>query len=170
MHPPLLKQLYAHMEWADAFVRQAVVADDGLSEDDFVTASLFHLHMAQRAWLSVWKGEEFAVPSRDDFATLDEIRDWARSYHVEVAGFVEQLMEPGLAEVIEVPWREFVEREIGGPMAPTRLVDSALQVAMHSIHHRAQINRRIRELGRAPGMVDYIGWVWRGEPRPEWPE
>lgn len=45
-----------------------------------------------------------------------------------------------------------------------------VQVAAHSVHHRAQINRRIRELGLEPTLGDYIGWIWRGGPEPQWPQ
>jgi uncharacterized damage-inducible protein DinB len=44
-----------------------------------------------------------------------------------------------------------------------------LQVALHSVHHRAQVSMRLRELAAAPPQVDYIDWLWRGRPAAEWP-
>lgn len=163
-----LKQLYAHMEWADALVWQSVLADERLGTDDYVVDSLVHLHMVQRAWLSVWCGTEFSMPTKDDFGSLEEIRDWARSYHPAAADFLAGLSADEAQAEVTVPWTEFIEKEIGGPPAPTRLGDSVYQVAAHSAHHRAQVQARAREIGAAPSMVDYIGWIWRGQPAADW--
>ena len=38
-----------------------------------------------------------------------------------------------------------------------RLVDIALQLNYHSIHHRAQMQMKIREQGIEPDFIDYIG-------------
>ena len=46
---------------------------------------------------------------------------------------------------------------------------TVLQVISHSTHHRAQANTRLRMVGAEPPMVDYIAWLWRGRPKPEWP-
>ena len=34
-----------------------------------------------------------------------------------------------------------------------------MQVVMHSEHHRAQVAMRLRALGGAPPVTDYIIWV-----------
>lgn len=163
------RKLYAHMEWADAFVWRAVIGHEPSGNDDFIVESLVHLHMVQFAWLAIWRGEDVVLTTRNDFAELAAIRDWGRSYHPDVAGFLDGLTDERLDEEIEVPWAGFIEKEIGHPPAPARLGDAVYQVAAHSAHHRAQVNRRIRELGGEPGMVDYIGWVWRGLPTADWP-
>ena len=163
-----LSGLYTHMEWADALVWRTVLADDAVVQDEFVVESLHHLHLVQRAHLAAWKGEEVPLPTRDDFADLEEIREWGRSYHLEAAAFLGRLTEEGLAETIPLPWTEIIEEQIGGPMTPARLEELVYQVAAHSVHHRAQIVRRVRELGGEPPMVDFIGWVWRGKPAAEW--
>ena len=168
MHLPLLQRLYAHMEWADAIVWRAVLAEDVVGRDDYVIDSMIHLHMVQQAYLAVWKSEKVLMPSRDDFDDLFEILDWGRSYYAEALGFLRQLAGARLGEIVPIPWADFIERELGGPLSPTNLGDMVLQVATHSAHHRAQINRRIREVGGTPGMVDYIVWVWQGEPAADW--
>lgn len=165
---PFVNGLYAHMDWADALIWRTVLADETATADDFVAESLHHLHLVQRAHLAAWKGEEVPLRPREDFASLGEIREWGRSYHPEAAAFLEQLTEEDLVEKIPLPWTEIIEKEIGGPMAPARLGDLVYQVAAHSVHHRAQISRRVRELGGDPPMVDFIGWVWRGKPAAAW--
>ncbi len=170
MQPAFLQRLYRHMEWADALTWRIVLAKDATRRDDYILDSLVHLHLVQRAHLAVWTEQEVVTPGRDDFAGPVEIRDWGRSYHAQAADFLDKLMDPRLAEVVPLPaaWTDLIDKEIGGSPAPARLGDLMFQVPAHSIHHRAQINRRIREVGVSPGMVDYIGWVWRGEPPADW--
>ena len=57
---------------------------------------------------------------------------------------------------------------IGRPPVPIPFGDMVFQVASHSVHHRAQINRRIRELGGDPPFIDYVAWAWLGEPEADW--
>jgi uncharacterized damage-inducible protein DinB len=42
-----------------------------------------------------------------------------------------------------------------------RLVDIALQLNYHSIHHRAQMQMLIRQQGIEPDFIDYIGTKYR---------
>lgn len=170
MHRRLLDRLYRHMEWADALTWRTVLDDEALARDDYILESLFHVHLVQRAHLSAWKNEEVVIPAREDVGGPAEIRDWGRAYHALAADFVGSVTETRLAEVIRLPgaWTELIEREIGTSPAPATLGDAILQVAAHSVHHRAQVSRRIREAGATPGMVDYIGWVWQGQPAADW--
>lgn len=170
MQLTFLTRLYRHMEWADASTWRTVLSHEAASGDDYVLDSLVHLHLVQRAHFAVWTGEEVIMRQRDDFDHPVEIRDWGRSYHARAADFIEALTDTRLTEVVELPpeWNALIESEIGGPIAPARLGDLMVQIPAHSIHHRAQISRRIREVGLTPGWVDYIGWVWQGEPPPEW--
>jgi uncharacterized damage-inducible protein DinB len=68
-----------------------------------------------------------------------------------------------------VPWQKWVVSAIGGEPGPTTKGETMMQVAMHSLYHRAQVNTRLRELGAAPPLVDYIAWLWRKRPAPQWP-
>lgn len=164
----ILERAFKHMEWADALVWRTVLADESAAQDAYILDSLVHLHMVQRAYLAVWTGNAVEISKRDDFDGVDEIRTWARSYHAGVAGYLAQLSDARLEETIAIPWTEFIEKEIGSAPAPATLGDMILQVAAHSVHHRAQINRRIREVGGTPNLVDYIGWIWRGRPPADW--
>jgi uncharacterized damage-inducible protein DinB len=42
-----------------------------------------------------------------------------------------------------------------------KLKDIALQLIFHSFHHRAQIQTLIRQEGKEPRFVDYIGDKYR---------
>jgi uncharacterized damage-inducible protein DinB len=46
---------------------------------------------------------------------------------------------------------------------------TATQLALHSSHHRGQINTRLRDAGAEPPLVDFIAWVWWGQPAAAWP-
>lgn len=172
MELTLLDRLYRHMEWADASTWRTVLSDGAASGDGYILDSLVHLHLVQRAHLAVWTAEEVVMRQRDDFGGPVAIRDWGRSYHAQATDFLHRLTEARLAKVVTLPpdWEALIESEIGGPPAPASLGDLMLQIPAHSIHHRAQISRRIREVGLEPGWVDYIGWVWQGEPPADWGE
>ena len=168
MHLALLRRLFDHMEWADAFLWRTVLPHEAARADDYVLDGLTHLHLVQRAYLAVWTGRPVTPRSRDEFAGPEEIREWGRTYYPEAARFLDELSDERLADVIPIPWTAFIEDAIGAPPADATLGDLVLQVAMHSVHHRAQINRRLREVGAEPGLIDYVGWVWRGCPAPDW--
>ncbi len=42
-----------------------------------------------------------------------------------------------------------------------RLIDIALQLNYHSIHHRAQMQMLIRQQGKEPEFIDYIGTKYK---------
>ena len=168
MNRAAIGRLYDHMEWADALVWRTVLGHQAAERDDYVLDGLFHLHLVQRAYLDVWTGEEGPERRRADFDGPAEMVAWARPFYPGVRRWLDELDEARLDEDFVSPWRAFIEEAIGAPPAPSTLGDTLYQVASHSGHHRAQINRRIREVGGEPRMIDYIGWVWRGCPGPHW--
>jgi uncharacterized damage-inducible protein DinB len=163
-----LTDLFRHMEWADAAVWTAVLANEAGREDAKLRGYLHHLHVVQRAFLRTWRGEPRDAPYPDFDATPPMI-EWAREYYPEALAQVEAWTDDQVAEPMPVPWASMVERRIGRPPAMSSLADTALQVAMHSQYHRGQVNARLREVGGEPPLVDYIGWVWLGRPKAEWP-
>jgi uncharacterized damage-inducible protein DinB len=62
-----------------------------------------------------------------------------------------------------------VEQSIVRKPESTTIGETILQVALHSIYHRGQVNARLRALGQEPPLVDYIAWIWLGRPDPKWP-
>jgi len=67
-----------------------------------------------------------------------------------------------MQEIVEIPW--------GPPKPrPSLTLELALtQGAMHSHYHRAQNIAKLRELGGTPLPADFIFWLWKGEPEPDW--
>src|SRR6476469_6567238 len=73
-----LRDLYAHMEWADARVWAA--APPATPPDDILRNTLLHIYIVQRAFLYVWTNRPFmdAVRKPEDFNSLVEIRAWGQ--------------------------------------------------------------------------------------------
>jgi uncharacterized damage-inducible protein DinB len=163
-----IRELFLHMEWADARVWSAVTAMPTPCDDTRLRDLLAHLHMAQRAFLRAWRGEPRDLPY-PSLASLPEIADWARGGYAEALAFLDALDEAEGARPMPLPWAALVEQRLGRPAMPTTLHETALQVALHTTYHRGQVNARLRELGGSPPLVDYIAWVWLGRPAPAWP-
>ena len=165
----ILPDLYRHMEWADATVWSAIVAFEPARADTRVRELLTHTHVVQHAFLRAWRGEgrDLSFPQ---FESLPPLLAWARTYHLEVPKTLTTLQPDALGEPMPLPWADMVEQGIGRPPAMTTLGDTVLQVALHTLYHRGQVNMRLRELGGTPPLVDYIAWLWFGRPEAKWPQ
>ena len=160
-----LKDLYRHVEWADAAVWRAVMASEVSQADEKLRELFYHSHLVQRAWLRAWHGEQREYPTFDDVKSLMK---WGRSYYPAVWSRLETLTDEQIAGIMQVPWAEIVERELGREPEKITIAESMLQVALHSQYHRGQINARLRALGGEPPRVDYIIWLWLGRPPADW--
>jgi uncharacterized damage-inducible protein DinB len=122
--------------------------------------------MVQHAFLSIWRGE---APQWREFAQLDQVTAWAREYHDAAQSHLASVDDAALERTVVLPWAERLTARFGRTPAPTILRETMMQVPMHSIYHRGQVNMRLRELGAEPPLVDYIAWLWLGKPAAEWP-
>ena len=162
-----LNELYRHMEWADASVWRALLASDAARADTKLRELFYHLHMVQRAFLRVWRGEPRDTPY-PTFEDAEALMDWGRSYYSDAFAQLESFTDDALLKPLNVPWASMVKKLIGRAPEETTLGETALQVALHSLYHRGQINARLRELGGEPPLVDYIAWIWLGRPQADW--
>lgn len=163
----ILRDLYAHQEWADAEHWRAFHAVPAALEDRTIRERLHHIHIVQRAFLWACRGarEAFAFTKPEDFASAAALADYAREYHREIARFLDEMPDASLSETRTIPWFK-----VGDEAAFTITLEQALtQEVMHSHYHRAQNATRFRELGGEPPLTDYIVWLWRGRPAPAWP-
>lgn len=168
MNMNTLTDLYRHMEWADAAVWASVLASEGGREDTKIREYLHHLHVVQRAFLRAWRGEPRETPY-PDFDDAPSLMSWGRTYYGEAFAHLKTLNDEQTAEPLPVPWASMVERMLGHAPETTTVGETVLQVALHTLYHRGQINARLREVGGEPPLVDYIAWVWLGRPAPNWP-
>jgi uncharacterized damage-inducible protein DinB len=156
-----IHDFFRHMQWADAAVWR-VAAD---RDDEKLRALLQHLHMVQRAFLTVWTESDFDFAEANRPRHGRELMEWARGYYGELADFAGTVTSDALRRELVLPW---AARLVPDPGTVT-LGESMLQVAMHSTYHRGQANLRLRELGAEPPLVDYIAWLWFRRPEAQWP-
>ena len=165
----LLLDLFDHMESADAAVSSAALKDASACSDPQLCKYMLHTSSAQRAFLDAWQERPFAFRDTYDGARLDAEFVAVRSYYPEARAFIAGLDEAALGRDMRLPWVPWIEQHFKQALAMTSLGETILQVVSHTTHHRAQANARLRQLGVEPPMVDYIAWLWKGRPRPEWP-
>ena len=152
------------MAWADAEVWKAIRNVPAALEEEALKELMFHIHFTQRAFFQVWRGDTFTFMKADAFDSLDAVYHWHAAYYEELQAWLAGLEAAQLAEPVDIPWSKFFTRQLGREVAATTLGETILQVCMHSVHHRAQVNTRLRVLGGTPPMIDYIAWLWAGRP------
>ena len=164
--PELIRQLCAHMEWADAKVWSAILEVDEARDDQRLLDKLRHLHETQQEYLSLWTGEP---PQRaEDSATLATVCEWAQPFYAAARTFVDATDAPSLSEPVSGAFVERMRQFLGPQRGPVTLGDTVMQVVTHTTHHRGQVMARLRELGGTPPLVDYVIWLWTGTPAPAW--
>ena len=162
-----LRDLYLHMEWADALVWSAVFKSEPALGDQKLSDYFYHLHLVQHAWLRAWRRESVDA-SFPTFADAASVRDWGRSYYGEIFGHLDSLTDEETAKPMQLPWAELVEKQIARAPASISVAETMQQIPLHSLYHRGQINARLREVGGEPPTVDYIVWIWLERPRACW--
>jgi uncharacterized damage-inducible protein DinB len=167
MNLSTLDDLFRHMEWADADVWRAVLASENARTDKKLKDYFYHLHMVQRAFLRTWRNEPRETPY-PTFADAQSLMLWGRSYYGEAFTHLGTLSDEQISKPMPVPWAAMVGQRLGRAPESTTIGETVLQVALHSLYHRGQINARLREVGGEPPLVDYIAWVWLGRPGADW--
>jgi uncharacterized damage-inducible protein DinB len=160
---PLLRDLYDHQAWADAEHWAAVAAHLAARDDHAIRSRLHHIAIVQRAFL--WgvgdRQAPFAFTNPEDFATLDDLKQYSREHHDRLQVFMATVSDARLGETVDIPWFK-------DPPLSLRVEEALMQGAMHSHYHRGQNATRLREVGGEPPMTDLIVWYWKGRPAPAW--
>jgi len=164
-----VKDLYLHMEWADATVWRAVLATPETAADQKIIDRLLHIHMVQHAYVLLWRGEEPQLAGASAIRGIQPVLDLARDYYRSLQDVLHSLDESKLDERFDIPWAERIAQQLGRTISAVTLRDTLTQIPMHSAYHRGQVNTRLRELGATPPLTDYIAWAWFGKPGAEWP-
>lgn len=163
-----LTDLYRHMEWADAAVWTAVFASEKAQTDEKIRDCLYHLHVVQRAFLRAWRSEPRETPY-PTFNDAESLMQWGRTYYGEAMQHLATLSDEKASAPMPLPWASMVEQRLGRAPEATTMGETVLQVALHSLYHRGQVNAQLRSAGAEPPLVDYIAWVWLGRPGADWP-
>ncbi len=162
-----LEQLVRHMEWADALVWTSVLQQGRAHSDTHIKKFLHHVHQVQWAYLQIWRGQPLAMLDLSSFQDLQAIHRWCQEYYGRLPEFLDHLDSEALDEQIAFSWADELVKQ-WGKAQPATLADTILQVTSHTTYHRGQVNRRLRELGGDPPLTDFVVWIWRGKPTPEW--
>ena len=160
-----LRDLYRHMEWADASVWHAIFESENAIGDQKLKDYFYHLHLVQRAFINAWQHVKRPFPKFED---LRPVHDWGRSYYQEIFVHLDGLSDEEISKPMQLPWAELVTQQLGRAPAPITIGETMLQVPLHSLYHRGQINARLREAGGEPPTVDYIVWLWLEKPAARW--
>lgn len=157
----LLRELYRHMEWADAAVWSAVQPDED------VERRLHHIQMTQRFFLKFWREDPIDVDEIRAPVSAEQVLAGARQYYREIHPFLDAVTEADLQRKLDIPWASHFARD--GVLLPVTMAETMFQVTSHSTYHRGQVNARLRAMNIEPPTVDYIVWLWAGRPAPAWP-
>jgi uncharacterized damage-inducible protein DinB len=165
-----LRELFQHMEWADATVWRAALAHPPAARDPRLLDLLLHLHTVQHAFVTVWTQQPLTWPKRDDYPDIASVQRWSRPAYAAMAAFLDTVPATALDRPLVMPWASQLAARLGRQPLDTTLAETMFQVTSHSTYHRGQINARLREIGGEPPLVDFIAWVWFGKPQPDWQE
>lgn len=157
------RDLYAHMQWADAEVWRAL----GSIEDDKIHGLLLHLHVVQRAFFLMWT--DGPLNPEELYAKKDAamLQAFARETYRLIDDELPRL-EARLGDIVQMPWLPVFEQQLGRKLNAPTMQETLIQVPSHATYHRGQVNLRLREAGGEPPNVDFITWIWFGRPSPNW--
>lgn len=158
-----LRDLYGHQAWADAEHWRAAMAAPQVTGDTAWFERQHHIHLVQRVFLRLARGEDIAPTKPGDF-TVPSLRIDAMRYHRQIEEFLGSVSDARLDEVVELPWAKDSPQHD----APITIGQALLQAVMHSQHHRGQNAARMRELGGEPPITDLIIWFLKDKPKPSW--
>ncbi len=159
----ILRDLFHHQAWADANMWKALEAFPQALEDAALRNRQHHYHFTQTAflWVAANKGEPFKRTKSEDFRTNAELKAYGREVNRAFGEFLDSVTDGRMQEIVDIPWGPT-------PRPALTLEQSLTQAAMHSHQHRSQNAIRLRELGGTPLPGDYIFWLWKGKPGPDW--
>ena len=157
----LIRDLYAHQEWADAAHWRAVLGSEAARRDPDLKARLVHLHAAQQVWLGRWQGLSLGFPKAEDHAAIEDTFHFAQACHAALRAFLSLKKDGDLAEPVTYA-------NLAGETFTQPLGELMLHLAFHSQYHRGQNATRLRALGAPAPATDLVNWQREGRPAARW--
>jgi uncharacterized damage-inducible protein DinB len=111
-----------------------------------------HLINSQNKWMAriLWDSSSSQMSWWEPVYSFERLEEkWNESLQAWIS-FLKNKTEEQIFEEVEFTGYD-------GGRWKARLVDIALQLNYHSIHHRAQMQMLIRQQGIEPDFIDYIG-------------
>ena len=125
---------------------------NGLPDKESCIKFFSHLINSQNKWMAriLRDFQSLQMSWWDPVYPLEQLENkWSESVGTWIV-FLESKTEEEIFEEVEFTGYD-------GGKWKAKLVDIALQLNYHSIHHRAQMQMKIREQGIEPDFIDYIG-------------
>ncbi|MEO8541205.1 MAG: DinB family protein [bacterium] len=147
------KDLFEYNQWANGIILEATDQLGAGLETPMpelggsALALLDHLALTEAAFLALMTGQ--GRPPRENDRPYDDVRKGLRATDTGFIAAVPEL-ETRLGEPFDVPWfgRQFT------------IEQGLLQVATHSVQHRAGIAAGIARAGGKIEELDYIMWLY----------
>jgi uncharacterized damage-inducible protein DinB len=156
----MLQSLVRHKWHANASLLRAIRQCDAAANDEELRKRLHHIVEANRYWLSLIRQKASA---REDDPGVRDTFD----------GIVARFKETAIAEldwIMQIPESDLLclvkARAIEA--RSFSVAEVLTQDCLHAHGHRAQCALRLRDLGGAPPMMDFILWLV-DKPDPDWP-
>lgn len=159
----LIRDLYAHQEWADAQHWRAILAFSPALEQEGLRQGLFHIHAVQKVWLARWQGVDMGFPRIEDYPRTQDLYPFAKSCHAALRAYLSLRSESELQASVTY-------QNIHGESFCQPLGDLLLHLPYHSQYHRGQTARTLAALGSPVPATDLILWQRTGRPKTEWAE
>ena len=141
-----IQKLYAYNDWANKELLASL--EQQQITDEYCLKMFSHVINAQFIWHRrvSEQSNEYKIW---DVWNFTEIHQALADNYSRWQTYFTQLTEEELA-------RTFSYQNSAGDSFVSRVLDCVMHCVNHATHHRAQVGRRLRELGHTPPSIDYI--------------
>ena len=150
-----IRRVFEYGDWAfEQVVNNAINLGDEALDRDFdmgrgsIRKSLLHMYDAEQWWVSNWTSEATPFPQTAESTTMSALKDL---WMTNAAARNEYLAKVDQQDAIRI-----VEVSFGGPPIRIQVGESAIQLLMHGVHHRAQVVNMFRHSDAPIGNIDLL--------------
>lgn len=145
-----LVKIFNYNHWANELILEEMAKND--VNDEYCTKLMSHMLNAQRTWYNrITK----VVNENNDIWQIHPFEKLSEKNNALTELYVKMLAKTKLSELN----KKLENKNMSGEVFFNSLTDILIHVANHGSHHRAQISKRLRELGVTPPKIDYITYV-----------
>lgn len=146
--PSAITKLWAHLDWADGVLLEALLAGPAPGE---AVREYAHILGCEEVWLARMEQRPSRTKVWPDLP-LGELASLAGMVHQGYRSFLERLDGPALERVVGYT-------NTAGQSFENSIQDILLHVALHGQYHRGKVNLILRQAGQPPAPTDYIAYV-----------
>ena len=143
-----ITKLWAHLEWADGILLEALRAGPAPEE---AVREYAHILGAEEVWLARMEQRPSRTTVWPD-VPVEQLESLAGMVHDGYRSFVGGLDGAALESVVAYT-------NSAGLSFENRVQDILLLVALHGQYHRGKVNLILRQAGQPPAPTDYIAYV-----------